>query len=188
MEKYQKNLKISVVGNAASGKTNVALLIKDTLAQYGIDVEIHDEFEDLPVNVLREKRDKAMELLAKSYEGRKIVLDIHQGYKRFGAHEKPFYASDINRVAKEYNYVAPTESEILEYVKAERIHIEPEWEWEDSLDLVRDYGVKIKDMHNSPFITIQKGDTVVVWKSRYDNETTDWICKQLGYNKWTFKS
>ena len=75
----ERNLKITILGNSYSGKSNIALLIKDTLAVHGIDVNINEMFPDEYVeDELRTIRPEAMKNLKEVYEGRTIQLDVLQ--------------------------------------------------------------------------------------------------------------
>ena len=100
-----RNIKITLSGNTGSGKTGIALLIKDTLAKHGIDIEIHDT-ESIPVNILRETREEQLASLKESFKDRKIILDIfHTKYTHKFESKIP--------IAKEYIHVEPTFEEIL---------------------------------------------------------------------------
>jgi hypothetical protein len=192
----QPNIKITVEGNANTGKTNIALLIKDTLKEYGIDIEIHQEL-DIPVNTMRDNRKTILENIATKFKDRKIVLDVKPGYDRFT--ENPFYVSDINRVAKEYIYTPPTKTEILEEVKESHIHI-PLAEFRRIREANAYFDIKHiwelftlakishRDIEYSSFVTFETEDGVVVFKSRYTDEQVNYICKELGFNQWAYST
>lgn len=73
----ERTLRIEVIGNSNSGKSNVALLIKDTLAIHGINVEIFEQFPDEYVEEeLRKIRPEAFKTLKRGYEGKTIQLDV----------------------------------------------------------------------------------------------------------------
>ena len=168
---YQRNLKISITGNAASGKTNIALLIKDTLAEHGIDIEIHDAFDDIPVNTFRENRKQALENLSKQYEGRKIVLDLHSAVRvpiEIDAKDEQFESS-INRPAKEYNYTPPTFDEIVDKLKHQHFDSESEMS-----------NIRPRTLFESDFITYENNlGEICVYKSRYEQEMNDKLIDHL---------
>tara|TARA_R110000737_G_scaffold350726_1_gene390585 strand:+ start:87 stop:590 length:504 start_codon:yes stop_codon:yes gene_type:complete len=160
-----RNIKITIEGNVGSGKTHFALLIKDTLAEHGIEIEIHDT-DDIPVNIVRDQREKAFVSLAESFKDRKIVLDVMQSRKHF---ESSDFESDINRVAKEFNYVEPSIDEIMEDLT--HIHVN------DISDLRE---VSLKERHKTDFITtFKESGEIKILKSRFDKETTQKIVWRL---------
>lgn len=72
-----RDLKIQIIGNSNSGKSNIALLIKDTLAIHGIDVQINEHFEEeITEEELRKIRPEALKSIKEGYEGRTIQLDV----------------------------------------------------------------------------------------------------------------
>ncbi len=194
MSKYQSNIKITVQGSAGSGKTNVALLIQDTLKEHGLDIEIHEEYPEGINSNLRSNRKEIFKNLAKMYKGRKIVLDMSIGKRNES------YESSFEHVAKEYIPKVYTEIDILEEVQKSNIHISYEMvkavierkKWIRKCDLsqiITSLGYTFQDIATSNFITIEnyKNGKVTVYKSRYDSTMTEYICKELGYKKWTFK-
>ena len=72
----QRHIKITIMGNAYSGKSNIALLIKDTLSAHGIEIEVNEQFPEESEDKLREIRPQAFKSLKDLYKGRTIQLDI----------------------------------------------------------------------------------------------------------------
>ena len=84
----ERILKIEVIGNSNSGKSNVALLIKDTLAIHGINVEIFEQFPDEYVEEeLRKIRPEAFKNLKERYEGKTIRLDVRHAQRKLNEYE-----------------------------------------------------------------------------------------------------
>ncbi len=194
MSKYQPNIKITVQGSAGSGKTNIALLIQDTLKEHGLDIEIYEQYPEGINSNLRSNRKEVFKNIAKTYQGRKIVLDMSIGKRNEN------YESSFEHVAKEYIPKEYTEIDILEEVKKSNIHITYEMvsavlerkKWirkSDLSEILNSLGYTFQDIATSNFITIEnyKNGKVTVFKSRYDFEMTEYICKGLGYKNWTFK-
>lgn len=78
-----RELKITIIGNAASGKSNIALLIKDTLSIHGIDVQINEQFPGEYVeDELRSHRQSSFKGLSEAYRGKTIQLDVVQSIKQ----------------------------------------------------------------------------------------------------------
>ena len=97
----ERILKIKVIGNSLSGKSNVALLIKDTLAVHGIDVNINEMFPDEYVeDELRTIRPEAMKNLKEVYEGRTIQLDVLQANRTTLSESDDVFKSTV----KQYNH------------------------------------------------------------------------------------
>jgi ABC-type antimicrobial peptide transport system ATPase subunit len=77
-----RELKITIVGNSASGKSNIALLIKDTLSIHGIDVQINEPYDEYDEDELRSHRQRSFKGLSEGYRGTTIQLDVVQSLKQ----------------------------------------------------------------------------------------------------------
>ena len=73
-----RELKITIIGNSFSGKSNIALLIKDTLSVHGINVEINEQHDEYDEDKLRSIRPNAMKSISEGYKGKTIQLDVIQ--------------------------------------------------------------------------------------------------------------
>ena len=79
----ERELKIHIIGNSCSGKSNIALLIKDTLAVHGIDIQINEQFpEEETEEKLRSIRPEAIRAISEGYRGKTIQLDVVQSVKQ----------------------------------------------------------------------------------------------------------
>jgi uridine kinase len=74
----ERDLKITIAGSCSSGKTNIALLIKDTLSIHGIEVTINEPFNEDCNDTLRSIRPKALKGISEGYKNKIINLDIVQ--------------------------------------------------------------------------------------------------------------
>ena len=75
-EDLNYEVKIDITGLCASGKSNIALLIHDTLKLHGIKTNINDEdIEYQDVDMMRAKRDNIFNNLSKRSG---VTIDTHQ--------------------------------------------------------------------------------------------------------------
>ena len=78
----ERELKIQIIGTCNSGKSNIALLIKDTLSIHGIDIQINEtEFSETEEK-LRSIRPEAIRAISEGYRDKTIQLDVVQSVKQ----------------------------------------------------------------------------------------------------------
>ena len=161
----EQRLKITIEGTAGTGKTHIACLIQEALENYGLKIQIHDKFDDIPINVVQETREDAFRNISLVFKDYTIPLDIVNS----NVINKDYCKSIVNRPVKQYIYVEPTIDEIMEDLA--HIHVQDEKELKN---------MSYRDLHRVDFIT--SGDEIAkVHKSRFNEEITLEILHRKGF-------
>jgi len=158
------NIRISITGQAGSGKTQLALLIKDVLCAYDIHTQLHEVCEhEIPGNIMRDNRDDVFEGISKRLNGATIDIDMSQGLR------DDDYTSQINHPVEVVHYIEPTLSEIIRDANVYDVGL---------CDATKVYTKR--EAHVASLVVYDTGNNAIVAKTRYSDDITKQILVAKG--------